>query len=338
MLMREVAHALSGLRAAAAARPAAGATGAAAGQSSGRLPPAEPRGSLRDFAAAVRRLRVRRARGASARARRRRRGSVLMCPRAVRVEVEERRERQPDDVLVVTVDRAHERGAGRPGWRSRRTARATRRWRCTSRASAVEGPEARRRCARRRRAPRAVEQHDQPADDGVGAPAERRERRPGRRRRRRACHRRARRARRPCRSRGPRAAPRAVDRSGLAAVRSRARAARARPARAPPRPARGPRTSSPRRARIARRCGEAEARTSGRRALRLELLEEQRRLAGGGLGRVGAVDHVRRRPPARSRRGSCRARPPAGRWPRSPGGGADGVGALEHHRQDRARR
>src|SRR5258707_5833883 len=95
--------------------------------------------------------------------------------------------------------------------------------------------------------------------------------------------------------------------------------------------------SSVSRARISRRCGEREANTSGSGGVALELAEEQGGLARGRLRRVRAVHHVGanldREVAANRAGGRLQGVGRADQLPRRP----DGVGALEHHRQDRAR-
>src|SRR5258708_1351532 len=89
--------------------------------------------------------------------------------------------------------------------------------------------------------------------------------------------------------------------------------------------------------RISRRCGEREASTRGSGGVALELAEEQGGLARGRLRRVRAVHHVGahldREVAANRAGGRLQGVGRADQLPRRP----DGVGALEHHRQDRAR-
>ena len=183
-----------------------------------------------------------------------------------------------------------------PGSRSRLHAHATRPYPRTSR-SAV------------RRAPRKLTPvadsavHDRPSRDQARprcnhvAPARERAAASGAPRPDQpACRRSCRRATRPCR-------PRARLRQRPGRATASAFLARSRPPRARGRPSSSSSTSgsttskrTPSCSRIARRCGEREARTSGRRPDRLgpsgELREEHPDLARGRLGRVGAVHHV----------------------------------------------
>src|SRR5258708_15882811 len=89
--------------------------------------------------------------------------------------------------------------------------------------------------------------------------------------------------------------------------------------------------------RISRRCGEREASTRGSGGVALELAEEQGGLARGRLRRVRAVHHVGahldREVAANRAGGRLQGVGRADQLPRRP----DGVGALEPHRQDRAR-